>query len=176
MCDVEWRKISKNIDFSILHRLVDRTIFPFLALYVMYQLYSSFMYYGMNDKNKFDFEIWMRNQFFNFFFAEEPLYGKMEDQNVFQEDVTHGLMQDFLDLNQKEMEIVWLFWIMFTKIGLNIMMLLVTIRNLPFANALEEKKKIWIQITLCLSLMLFIELEFIWNKIQRSQLVRVCVF
>ena len=78
---------------------------------------------------------------FFYFFAEEHLYGKMEDQKEFSEDVTHGLMPDFPGLNLKETEIVWLFWIMFTKIGLNIMMLLVTIRNLPFANALEENEK-----------------------------------
>ena len=90
---------------------------------------------------------------FFYFFAEEHLYGKMEDQKEFSEDVTHGLTPDFPGLNLKETEIVWLFWIMFTKIGLNIMMLLVTIRNLPFANALEEnEKKFGIQITLFLYL------------------------
>ena len=129
-----------------------------LILSPLYQLTALFMYlFVWNEwwKNYFtlsiDEDTFYKNHYF-FLSAEEHLYGKMEDQKEFPEDVTHGLMPDFPGLNLKETEIVWLFWIMFTKIGLNIMMLLVTIRNLPFANALEEnEKKFRIQITLCLS-------------------------
>ena len=114
--------------------------------------------------------LFIRITIFFYFFAEEHLYGKMEDQKEFPEDVIHGLTLDFPGLNLKETEIVWLFWIMFIKIGLNIMMLLVTIRNLPFANALEENEKRIRDsnhsLSLFLSLMLFIELQFIWNKMK----------
>ena len=60
-------------------------------------------------KNYFTFPIDEDTFYRNHFFAEEHLYGKMEDQKEFPEDVTHGLMPDFPGLNLKETEIVWLF-------------------------------------------------------------------
>ena len=67
----------------------------------------------MNDnKNHFTLPIVEETFYKNHLFClstEEHLYGKMEDQKEFSEDVTHGLMPDFPGLNLKETEIVWLF-------------------------------------------------------------------